>query len=166
MLTAHVLFLKTMARRHPSPWQNSSHFVLLKQCPKSDVVPWGVFRYVRRTWCWYFLMFPSSVLSWPCTALSANPFEAGWWYGAEVLCLIPFFLRKVSNSWLVNPVPLSVSGKPNFTNTVLSSSMTIVVVQMASIHFEWALIKMKKVLPKNKPAKSWPMAYIGPLPRI
>ena len=48
----------------------------------------------------------------PClnvwTAPSARPFDDGW-YGAVRVCVIPFFLKKLVNSSLVNWVPLSVT---------------------------------------------------------
>ena len=49
-----------------------------------------------------------------CPKLSAKPFVAGWW-GAEVRCLMPFFLMKVWNSSPVNWLPLSLTscgGRP------------------------------------------------------
>ena len=43
-----------------------------------------------------------------CTALSAWPFEDGW-YGADFTCLIPFPVMKRANLSLLNDGPLSVS---------------------------------------------------------
>ena len=61
-----------------------------------------------------------------CTALLAKPLVAGW-YGADVICLMPFLFKNVRNSALVNAVLLSdttVSGKPCIANTDLRTEMT------------------------------------------
>ena len=103
-------------------------------------------RYENRTLARRVFMEPDVTFFRPlltiCKALSASPFEAGW-YGAEVVCLMPLLLRNDSNSSLTKPVPLSVtiiSGRPNYANIVRSSSMTefddVEGVHTASIHFE------------------------------
>ena len=63
------------------------------------------------------------------------PFEAGWWYGGVLRCLIPFFFRKVSNSSLVKLVALSdtiISGKPKVANDFLNK--VIVVADVDELH--------------------------------
>ena len=66
----------------------------------------------------------------PITALSANPFEAGW-YGGVLTCLTPLLLRNSANSLLVNVVALSetiTSGNPIEANDFLTSSIVTALV--------------------------------------
>ena len=68
---------------------------------EEPVVLCGVILYVNRTLASLVEKVPDVSFLRPfftiCTALSASPFEAGW-YGAEVVCFTPFFLRTSSNS--------------------------------------------------------------------
>ena len=72
------------------------------------------------------------------------------WYGAEVICLIPFLFKNVQNSALVKAVSLldtTVSGKPCVANNDLRTEMTLPELvedtMYASIHFECASTNTK-----------------------
>ena len=64
-----------------------------------------------------FTLFYASFEGLDCSL--SQIFVAGW-YGAEVTCLIPFLLRKVENSSLVNAVLLSDT--ISSSNTCMESS--------------------------------------------
>ena len=60
-----------------------------------------------------------------CTQRSARPLLAGW-YGADVMCLIPFLLRNSWNSSDLNCGPLSLTNwaeTPYLANKFWSFSM-------------------------------------------
>jgi hypothetical protein len=91
--------------------------------------------------------------------LTCLPLVAGW-YGADVICLIPFLFKNVRNSALVKAVPLSdttVSGKPCVANTDLNTGIFPELVEdttCASIHFECESTNTKKIFPIKDPAWS------------
>ena len=95
-----------------------------------------------------------------CTKRSAIPFVAGW-YGADLMCLIPFLLMNVRNSSAVKWGPLSLtncSGKPCVAKSFLSSSIVlaalVVVIGITSGHLECASTTIRNIVPRNGPAKS------------
>ena len=88
-----------------------------------------------------------------CTIRSAAPLLAGW-YGATLMCLTPFFLRKTSNSSLLNCGPLSLTictGIPYLQNKSLRTSIVaaavVLFIRIISGHFECASTTTKKFLP-------------------
>ena len=95
-----------------------------------------------------------------CTALSACPFDEGW-YGAVVICLMPFLLMNSLNSALVNDDPLSettTSGSPWLANNILSllrvASVDVDGTTEMSIHLEYESTVINSILSMNGPAWS------------
>ena len=124
------------------------------------VVVWGVILYLNKNLDNLVSSDPPWIHLIPClkvwTALSANPFEAGW-YGAVCVCVTPFVFKKSSNSSLVNTAPLSVtilSGRPCVAKMTLSFSIVAadVAAWTGMIHLEWASTNTRNIRPKNGPA--------------
>ena len=93
-------------------------------------------------------------------SISAAPFDDRW-YGAHLMCLIPFIFINKAHSAEMNYGPLSetnCSGRPYAAKISLSSMMVLCAVVVAILttsgHFECVLKIIKKVFPIKGPAKS------------
>ena len=103
---------------------------------ETPVVVWGVIRYQLKKRETLVSKLPSfdffipSLKIW--TALSASPFDEKW-YGAVLMCRIPFRFRKSLNSSLTKLLPLSVtniSGSPWVEKAILNFSMVALDVEV------------------------------------
>ena len=95
-----------------------------------------------------------------CTALSARPFEAGW-YGATFWWAIPFSPTNFWNSALVKTVALSETitrGNPKIEKIFLSFSMVetevVLDIMWTSNHLLCASTTTRNIFPRKGPAKS------------
>ena len=91
---------------------------------------------------------------------STAPFEDGW-YGAHLICLMPFFFMKSANSSATNWGPLSettCSGNPwaekSWRRVAMVWIAEVVVISNILGHLEWASTTTRNDFPRKGPAKS------------